>query len=186
MNCFTAIFFVLQITFTFKDKVIKDPVIESFEQINDQIWYPFIQAYEDLDTDSFIRLHSSRLVRMDLNEGMQYDIDSYYVQQKEINDYYKANKKRRTIDLRFQHRTVQDSFAYEIGYYKATSYVHQEPKGIDYYGKFNVILKKENGYWKIILDADHGEIPSYLYRSSMELEDLEPFKDSKVIKRRYR
>ena len=50
MNCFTAIFFVLQITFTFKDKVIKDPVIESFEQINDQIWYPFIQAYEDLDT----------------------------------------------------------------------------------------------------------------------------------------
>lgn len=184
MNCFTAIFFVFQIIFTFKDKDSKDPVIDSFEQINDQIWYPFIQAYKDLDTDSFIRLHSSRLVRMDLNEGMQYDIDSYYVQQKEINDYYKANKKRRTIDLRFQHRTVQDSFAYEIGYYKATSYVHQEPKGTDYYGKFNVILKKENGYWKIIFDADHGEIPSYLYSVSNEMEDLEPFKDSP--KRRYR
>ena len=50
MNCFTAIFFVLQITFTFKDKVIKDPVIESFEQINDQIWYPFIPvSYTHLD-----------------------------------------------------------------------------------------------------------------------------------------
>lgn len=186
MNCFIAILLALQIMIINNDTEIKEPYIETFEQINDQVWYPFMQSYQDLDTEAFMRLHSAKLVRMDLNEGLQYDIDTYFIHQQDVNDHYKSTRKRRTIELRFQHRSVQDSFAYEIGYYKATSYVPREPKGTEYYGKFNVILKKEEGTWKIVSDADHGQVPSYLFSASKEMEDFEPFKGPEEPKRRYR
>ena len=186
MNFLIAIFLALQIMIVNNDSDLKEPYIETYEKINDQVWYPFIQAYQDLDTDAFIGLHSPKLVRLDLNEGVQYDIDTYFLHQKEVNDYYKATRKTRTIELRFEHRTVQDSFAYEIGYYKATSYVPREPKGTEYFGKFNVILKKEEGKWKIVSDADHGQVPQYLFSASKEMEDFEPFKGPEEPKRRYR
>ena len=75
MNCFIAILLALQIMIINNDTEIKEPYIETFEQINDQVWYPFMQSYQDLDTEAFMRLHSAKLVRMDLNEGLQYDID---------------------------------------------------------------------------------------------------------------
>jgi ketosteroid isomerase-like protein len=186
MKFLVTIFLALQIIFINNNTDIKEPYIETFEQINDQVWYPFIESYQNLDTDAFINLHHPKLVRMVLNDGMQYDIDTYFIQQKEVNDHYKTTKKTRTIELRFQHRTVQDSFAYEIGYYKSTSYVPRDPKGTENYGKFNVILKKENGTWKILSDADHGPVPSYLFTTSKEMEDFEPFKGPEEPKRRYR
>ena len=137
MHFLIAIFLALQIMIINNDTEIKELNIETFKQINDQVWYPFVQSYQDLDTEAFMRLHSAKLVRMDLNEGLQYDFDTYSIHQQEVDNYYKSTKKTRTIELRFEHRTVQDSFAYEIGYYKATSYVPREPKGTEYFGKFN-------------------------------------------------
>lgn len=65
--------------------------------------------------------------------------------------------RKRGIDLRFEHRSVTDTFAYEIGLYH-TFYTLQDGEKLDYYGKFNVILRKESGVWKILLDADHGGV----------------------------
>jgi hypothetical protein len=50
---------------------------------------------------------------------------------------------------------VTGGVAYEIGYYKVTSV--KTNKTDYYYGMFNVILRKENGTWKILSDADTGE-----------------------------
>lgn len=65
MHFLIAIFLALQIMIINNDTEIKEPNIETFKQINDQVWYPFVQSYQDLDTEAFMRLHSAKLVRMD-------------------------------------------------------------------------------------------------------------------------
>jgi hypothetical protein len=54
--------------------------------------------------------------------------------------------------------------AFEVGYYKTTSANIVSGEKRNGYGKFHVLLGKENGVWKILMDAaneksDEGGIP---------------------------
>ena len=63
---------------------------------------------------------------------------------------------QRTIELWFTHRSHTNAFAYEIGYYQVTVVPNEGPVK-KHVGLFNVILGKEDGRWKIFLDADNGD-----------------------------
>lgn len=47
--------------------------------------------------------------------------------------------------------------AFEVGYYKTSSTDATTGETRSGYGKFHVLLRKENGTWKIIMDADANE-----------------------------
>jgi len=47
--------------------------------------------------------------------------------------------------------------AFEVGYYKTTSTNTQTGEKRTGYGKFHVLLRKENAVWKILVDADTHE-----------------------------
>jgi len=60
------------------------------------------------------------------------------------------------FELRFDKRISNGSNAWESGFYKGT--YTQEGKALrSWYGRFYVILEKENGAWKILVDADTGK-----------------------------
>ena len=78
---------------------------------------------------------------------------------KKIPDSIKAKWKdwKRDIELRFQQRIASADKAFEVGYYKTSSTNAVTGERRTSYGKFHVLLRKENGAWKILLDADANE-----------------------------
>lgn len=124
------------------------------QEINEQIWKRFVDAYSNQDAKAFMKIHSDKLVRNPIG----YEVTRFekYKEQNEQNFQQQKNTGIKIkIDFTFAFRTVTGSVAYEIGYYKVTSV--KTNKTDYYYGMFNVILRKENGTWKILSDADTGE-----------------------------
>lgn len=141
------IIFSLAITFGFAQTTPQ-------KEINEQIWKRFVEAYGHQDTEAFMKIHAEKLVRIPI--GYEVARFEQYKSQNEQN--FQRQKKegiKISIDFTFAFRTVTGSVAYEIGYYKVTSL--KDGKSDYYYGMFNVILRKENGTWKILSDADTGE-----------------------------
>ena len=119
--------------------------------INDQVWKPFIQNFNSGNTDGFMAVHSKDLVRVPRDAKTLSDFGQY---RRQIDDNRKSSK--RTIELRFIERIATDTKASEVGIYK-TTFVTSQGETKTFYGKFLVILRKENGIWKILVDTDSSE-----------------------------
>jgi ketosteroid isomerase-like protein len=122
------------------------------DEINRQVWHPFMKAYEKLDASMFMSLHSRELMRveLDMRKTMHYDAYAAYYQDF-FNRFRKSGEKIR-IRFSFTHRVSDGSRAFEKGYYEFT--LHTAKGEARAYGSFTVMLKKEQDRWKIILDAD--------------------------------
>jgi len=124
----------------------------NLEEIN-KVWYTFYQAFDSLDYKLMAAIHSKNLTRISGGKNIM-NYETY------INNYksrfYKAKKKKQTseISLRFFERINNDSIASERGIYKLVKNKDHEQT---YYGQFHVILKKEQGIWKIVMDYDSNE-----------------------------
>ena len=126
------------------------------KEINEQVWKPFIQAFNNSDNEAFSAVHSKDVTRVlqDNNQLMGYD--QYF---RKIPDSTKAKWSawKKNIELRFLQRIASNGKAFEVGYYKSTSTNTQTGEKRTGYGKFHVLLRKENGAWKILMDADANE-----------------------------
>jgi hypothetical protein len=93
-------------------------------------------------------------VSQDVNQILGYD--EYF---KKIPDSEKAKWKdwKRNIELRFLQRIASGDKAFEVGYYKTSNINTATGEKRTGYGKFHVLLRKENGIWKILMDADANE-----------------------------
>ena len=72
------------------------------------------------------------------------------------NESTKRSNQKRTLELRFIQRIAENDKAFEVGYYKFTG-IQADGKTRNGYGKFHVLLRRENGIWKIVMDADASE-----------------------------
>jgi ketosteroid isomerase-like protein len=145
---------------------------QSIKAINDQVWKPFIGAYNNRDTDGFMAVHSRDVVRSPRDDKMVLNWNEYFERQKRGDDQGKTSGNQRRLSLRFTERIANDNQAMEVGIYKVvttdkTGNIHT------FYGRFHVALRKENGTWKILVDTDSSEGNSideaeYLQASPME------------------
>ena len=123
-------------------------------EIDDQVWTPFKKAYKnfdailmnDLHTDDFIRANSWRIT---VGDEYKKQNAKRYQESRERGD-------QRSIDFVFDSRKATDDLAVETGFYIVTSV--RDGVSNDYYGYFNVILRKEEGTWKIAYDWDTDKI----------------------------
>lgn len=126
------------------------------QQINQHVWKPFIQSFNNLDTKGFMSVHSKDMTRVIQDGNLLYGYETYYRETEQGNQStIKANRKR-TLELRFTQRIASGDKAFEVGYYKFTS-LHPDGTSRNGYGKFHVLLRKENGTWKILMDADASD-----------------------------
>ncbi|WP_153796390.1 nuclear transport factor 2 family protein [Foetidibacter luteolus] len=136
------------------------------QQINRDVWKPFIAAFNQLDTDGFMAVHSKNMTRVIQDDSLVWDYQQYYNSNRQGNDYSKENLKERTIELRFIQRMAANGKASKVGYYK-TSSVAKDGTTRAGYGKFHVLLQKENGLWKILMDADaHNNTTEAIFNSA--------------------
>lgn len=115
-------------------------------EINAQIWVPFIQSYADGDGDLHASLYSKSIVRV--NRGEVTTGDAYI---ERMRDYVNSLRARggRAIAFRFNERSTDGETAYETGVYRLAG-----NNGTAHYGQFEVIIRKENGRWKLTFDHD--------------------------------
>jgi ketosteroid isomerase-like protein len=146
--------FLILLVFFFQGSFAQSQAIVM--EINNQVWKPFIQSFNTGDDEAFKAVHSKDVVRVIRDEKTIYGYDRYF---QKVPDSIKAKWSdwKKNIELRFTQRIAEGDKAFEEGYYKSTS-TNQKTgevrKGI---GKFHVLLRRENGIWKIVMDADTSE-----------------------------
>ncbi|TYA71507.1 nuclear transport factor 2 family protein [Seonamhaeicola marinus] len=142
--------------------------------INSQLWTNFTKAYELLDYNLFASIHANDLVRVSGNSKTISNKTTY------IDKYIKwwtDNDRKQTISFRFLERIVSNNKASERGIYKLTIGPNTQNEK-SYYGKFHVILTKENSIWKILVDYDSSEndtIDETSYLNAFAIDDFEKF-----------
>jgi ketosteroid isomerase-like protein len=85
-----------------------------------------------------------------------WNFEQYKKQNEEGDKRSTQQKTKRTIELRFLERMANESQAFEVGIYK-TTVINAQGESRSFYGKFHVVLRKENGTWKILVDSDSSE-----------------------------
>ena len=142
---FLIILFSCQLTSAQSDSLQK--------QINEQVWKPFISSFSTGDDEGFKAVHSKDVIRVSQDSKQISGYDQYF---KKIPDSINATwgKGKKNIELRFIQRIADNGKAFEVGYYKTTSTDTTNGKTRIGYGKFHVLLRKENNIWKILMDED--------------------------------
>lgn len=139
------------------------------------VWEPFMASYHALDIDQFRSVHSSDLTRVSINMNRIEDNSNYF---NNLGGFFQSLKTNgNQIDIKFSVRStaVSGDKAYQTGYYCFSS------RGSDKeafkpmaYGFFNVLLVKEDGAWKISVDADtHVSLTDAEFRSEGIIYELE-------------
>ena len=125
-------------------------------EINAQVWKPFIEAFNSSNDQAFSAVHSKEVIRVLQDDNRLMEYEQYF---RKVPDSLKAKWKdwKKNIELRFIQRIASNDKAFEVGYYKSTSTNLVTGEKRTGYGKFHVLLRKENGTWKILMDADAHE-----------------------------
>lgn len=126
------------------------------KEINDQVWKPFIEGFTNGNTDQFLDVHSKDLVRSSRDAKTIESWDEYYTGTQRGNERRKISGRKSQIELRFTERIATPASAIDVGIYKTTS-ISPDGKQQSFYGRFHVVLRKESGTWKILVDMDSSE-----------------------------
>ena len=139
---------VTNVLFAQSDTVLKE--------INRQVWKPFIESFNNLDTEGFMAVHSKDMTRVIQDGKKIYGFEQYAREMKSSDANTKKGNRKRLIEFRFIQRIASNDKGFEVGYYKSTT-IRPDGTSNTGYGKFHVLLRKENGIWKILMDADASE-----------------------------
>lgn len=122
------------------------------KQINEDVWRPFIYTYSNFLADSFMTIHTDDVVRV-LRDGDRIQVGKTYAEA--VRDNFQRgidNEARQLIEFTFEQRIHSKDSGFEVGYYRVT-YAAGGQESV-FYGKFQVLLKKIDGKWKIAVDSD--------------------------------
>jgi hypothetical protein len=129
---------------------------EMINEINEQVWKPFIRSFNAGDDEGFKAVHSKEMIRVLQDAKDIFGYDRYFQKQPDSVKAKWGNWKK-NIELHFIQRIAGNEKAFEVGYYKTTSTNQQTGETRKSIGKFHVLLRKENGVWMILMDADSSE-----------------------------
>lgn len=142
---------------TFGQQPKKTIASETLEAIKNDVWVPFMEAYDQLDSNKIKSIHSKDIVRVTIDQnnietGNPY-LDGFggFIESMKT----QGNKLGIAFAILSTATNATGDIAYQRGYYRLSSQGQgDETLQIRGYGYFNVGLRKEDGIWKIWLDSD--------------------------------
>lgn len=123
--------------------------------IDETVWEPFQRSFEAMDGEALNAVYAGQVLRV-TPEGL--DTEETFKQKNRTRfDENHARGDRIDLDFWFDSRQTNADTSYDVGFYRfgitpsagATSY---------FYGQFHIVLKKQNGQWKIVQDWDTATI----------------------------
>ena len=140
--------------------------LKRITEINQQVWKPFITALTSRNNKDLQNLHSRQVTRVEIDNNMVKNYEKYFPE----NSASPMRKDSLMFELRFDKRIGRDDREWESGYYKGTIIKTGNANRL-YFGRFYVLLWKENGVWKIVLDADtHNGATEEAFNSAAAME----------------
>lgn len=168
MKFFLSLFLTSIISYAFSQ--------QAEQEINEQVWKPFTKAIMTQDVAAFIALHSKDVIRVERNDKRILSYEEYKSgMEKGWPGWAEHNKKNNIVyafELRFLERIASNDQAFEIGYFKNES-TSSDGKKRTSYGQFHVALRKVDGVWKILVDADSnlsGTITEEMFMAAIPIE----------------
>lgn len=132
------------------------PAQDPQKEINEQVWKPFIENFNNRNAAGFLAVHSKDVVRSPRDSQTIFGWDAYLKQQSEGDKRGIEMKRQHTLELRFTERIAENDLAIDVGIYKTTS-IDSKGQSRSFFGRFHVVLRKENNVWKILVDSDSSE-----------------------------
>ena len=130
---------------------------DSEKEINTQVWKPLLEAYKNFDTEKFMSFYSKDLIRIPEDEKKIFGFSEYKKILARENQSNKNYKIKATMEMRFSQRVDGTTMAQEKGIYKLNIIKDNNGQTATLYGRFLIVLRKENGVWKILVDSDAAE-----------------------------
>lgn len=125
------------------------------KEVNETLWKSFVESWSSFDAEVFNSLHTDdvlRASRSGLTKGKAYKDRTTQSFARSL-----ERKDKRMIHFWFEQRVYSEDTGYEVGYYKVVaSRPGQEER--TFYARFHVVLRKEDGQWKIAQDWDTGSV----------------------------
>jgi len=123
------------------------------EQVNEQLWRPFVKSLEEKDWQTFNSLHTDDVIRI---------TESGIIRGKEYkesirNAYQREDSRERKMDFWFEERHYSENIAYEVGYYRII-YTENGEEVYRSFAQFHVVLRKTEEGWKIAQDFDTSTV----------------------------
>jgi len=141
------------------------------QQIDEQVWTPFVKAYEAFDGPAFNALYADKVLRV-TPAGI--DTDGHF---KVDNMTRFADRKASNIstelDFWFEHRQTIADTSYEVGYFRIHSTNNDETSV--FYGQFHIVIEKIAGQWLITQDWDSDFVRGAKV-SAADFETQQPIK----------
>lgn len=139
------------------------------KEINEQVWKPFIAHFISGNKEGFRNVHSKRVTRVEIDGGRVLDYEKYFPPT-DPNSPSGKKGSNRLFELRFDKRIGNGTKAWESGFYRGGMLQEgKEPRY--YYGRFFVVLEKEEGTWKVLVDADtHTEANEENFRKAFAMD----------------
>ncbi len=119
-------------------------------EIDKAVWAPFQKAFETLDAEALNNIYAENVLRVtpggiDTENAFKAGNISRFEASKE-------NQVKIALDFWFDSRFTNATTSYEVGFYRITAI--QGGEANYNYGQFHIVLKKQNGIWKITQDWD--------------------------------
>lgn len=125
-------------------------------EVNNQVWKTFVDAYNRFDTEKFMSVYSKEVIRIAQDDKKIYDFAEYRRNVNRENQFNKTYGIKAKIELRFTERIYSGETGFEKGVLKI-SMTDNNGKPATIFSKFEVVLKKEAGVWRIKYDTDSTE-----------------------------
>lgn len=157
MKQLTTIVFFCTFVLSYGQRPPKDIPQETLEAIKTEVWIPFMEAYDQSDSQKLKSIHTQDIFRVTQDQNQVETGESYLEEFGNFVETVKARGSQIGIAFAIRSTALNDAgnMAYQTGYYRFSSKRgDDESLVVRGYGEFNVGLRKENGTWKIWLDAD--------------------------------
>jgi ketosteroid isomerase-like protein len=144
---------------------------DATREINHQVWKPFIEAYNNFDTEKFMSVYSKSVIRVPVDQKIILDFTEYKRNINRENQFNRNYKIKAALAIRFTNRIHTKDMAYETGILKI-DLTDNNGKPATIYSRFQVLIKKENGVWKIQFDTDSSEAATLTEKDFMKAEPM--------------
>ena len=128
----------------------------AFEELNHDVWRPFMEAYTQRDTAAFAQLYAPDLIRVEAATRWVGGLDAYLDRTATFFEDMTDRGATISIAFRFVERVVDGPIASERGVYRIDMLLPAEAERV-FYGRFHTFARKSTGRWRIVVDYDTTE-----------------------------
>src|SRR5690242_1233301 len=145
------------------------------EDLNRDIWRPFVAAYGALDIEAFLALNRTDLIRASGTAGQVHGYDEYAAQMREFFAKVAERGDRISIEFRFHERIAAGDLASERGLLRLSVTSAGEPPRT-LYGRFHTYARKTDGRWRFAADYDTSDgADAAVFDAGAAVDDLDRF-----------